>query len=104
MTEQSVKDDLEVVVNLASEGGERTILGEGPWWDLKKQVLYFIDIRGLKVHEYSPKSKTTKTVNLTQKPGCGESIRNEIITKSLILFSTILIYMNFNSFLVGFFD
>jgi len=61
-----MEDDIEVVIQFE----ERTILGEGPWWDVANQKLYFIDIRGKKFHSYDPSSKSTKTIQLNKMPGC----------------------------------
>jgi len=35
-------------------GGVRTKLGEGPYWDAATDVLYFVDIRGCAIWQYSP--------------------------------------------------
>jgi len=58
-------DDLEVIVQTEP----RTILGEGPMWDVSKQVLYWVDIRGEKLHIYDPSTKTNRSINLHQTIG-----------------------------------
>ncbi|WP_219895001.1 SMP-30/gluconolactonase/LRE family protein [Aquisediminimonas profunda] len=35
-------------------GDVRTILGEGPYWDVRDQVLFFVDIRGYRLWRYDP--------------------------------------------------
>lgn len=32
-------------------------LGEGPYWDVKSQSLYFVDIGGNSIHKYVPATK-----------------------------------------------
>ncbi|XEC92641.1 SMP-30/gluconolactonase/LRE family protein [Paenibacillus tarimensis] len=38
-------------------------LGEGPSWDERNQVLYWVDITGKKLHMYNPQAKENKTVD-----------------------------------------
>ncbi|XP_047003096.1 regucalcin-like isoform X2 [Schistocerca americana] len=39
-------------------------LGEGPHWDADKKVLYFVDVRGNRVHKYDPLTRTLKSLTL----------------------------------------
>ncbi|ADU31705.1 SMP-30/gluconolactonase/LRE family protein [Evansella cellulosilytica] len=45
-------------------------LGEGPCWDEKKQVLYWIDILEKKIHRFKPVTNETQTIKLSQYIGC----------------------------------
>ncbi len=51
---QHLKTD-EVQVELTYES--KSILGEGAFWDHKNERLYWVDIDGMKVHIYDPKTK-----------------------------------------------
>lgn len=44
-------------------------LGEGPSWDADKELLYWVDILGKKVHRYDPAKHENNTVELSQAPG-----------------------------------
>lgn len=37
-------------------GDIRTVLGEGPYWDVRAQVLFFVDIRGCRLWRFDPAS------------------------------------------------
>ncbi|MDP4549432.1 SMP-30/gluconolactonase/LRE family protein [Alkalihalobacillus macyae] len=47
----------------------RTILGEGPSWDDQKQLLYWVDIEGKKVHAYNP--MTAGNIEMKQEQMVG---------------------------------
>jgi L-arabinonolactonase len=42
-------------------------LGESPLWDAEKQLLYWVDILGQKIHSYDPMLHTLKTFALSEK-------------------------------------
>ncbi len=46
------------------------ILGEGCAWDAKRQVLYWIDILGKRVFEYSPTANTNRLIPVDAYVGC----------------------------------
>ena len=46
-----------------------TLLGECPVWDVKEDVLYWIDIDGQKIHCYDPSSCNNTTRKLPFKAG-----------------------------------
>ena len=48
---------------------EKAILGEGPTWDDRRQVLYWLDITGKKLHIYDYTKGTNRTIKLDQMPG-----------------------------------
>ncbi len=43
---------------------EKSQLGEGCVWHCEKNLLYWVDINGQKLHIYNPKDKSNKTINL----------------------------------------
>ena len=45
------------------------LLGEGPVWDAKQQMVYWVDILKGAIHEYSPKNKIHTTIFLNQMIG-----------------------------------
>jgi sugar lactone lactonase YvrE len=47
----------------------KAALGEGPCWDSEKQLLYWVDIMGKKVHVYNPKENTNRTISVDGYPG-----------------------------------
>lgn len=55
--------ELELVIDA------RATLGEGPSWDAKNQLLYWVDIRGKKVHIYDPKSNNSRSIDTGQQVG-----------------------------------
>lgn len=55
---------LELIVN------NKSILGEGPWWDNNKKILYWTDGLGCKIHAYNVISKVNRTINVNQYVGC----------------------------------
>lgn len=48
---------------------EQAILGESPVWDEQSQLFYWVDILGQYIHEYSPKTKRTRSIKINQMPG-----------------------------------
>ena len=47
----------------------RCLLGEGPVWDAKQQMLYWVDILNGAIHGYAPKNKMYTTIQLDQLIG-----------------------------------
>ena len=45
----------------AIENLPRCDLGEGPWWDVETQMLYWVDISGHKIHRWAPPRAQTET-------------------------------------------
>lgn len=52
-------------------------LGEGAIWNYKSQELYWIDIEGMKVHIYNPKTKTNRSINTPSRIGTIVPIDSE---------------------------
>ncbi|MDQ0298033.1 sugar lactone lactonase YvrE [Salibacterium salarium] len=48
---------------------EKALLGEGPSWDDRKNVLYWVDIMGENIHCYHPESQKNQTIAVGQHPG-----------------------------------
>lgn len=44
-------------------------LGEGPFWDSKKEELYFVDISNKQVHIFAPSSNSVKRITFDQEIG-----------------------------------
>ena len=57
-------DCLDLVNNAKAE------LGEGPVWDNRHHLLYWIDIEKHLVHIYDPVTEVDKTINVGQRIGC----------------------------------
>ncbi|CAM3987876.1 SMP-30/gluconolactonase/LRE family protein [Bacillus paramycoides] len=45
-------------------------LGEGPCWNEKKQILYWVDIIEKKLYLYNPANNTNRMITLDQQIGC----------------------------------
>jgi sugar lactone lactonase YvrE len=45
------------------------LLGEGPVWDHKRRLLYWLDILNGEIHQYSPHQKTHRTIGVNQMIG-----------------------------------
>ncbi|WP_036530747.1 SMP-30/gluconolactonase/LRE family protein, partial [Novosphingobium resinovorum] len=45
------------------------MLGEGPVWDAARGCLWFVDIKGHKLHRFDPASGTLNTVKAPEEPG-----------------------------------
>eukprot|EP01114_Cavostelium_apophysatum_P014281 TRINITY_DN3660_c0_g1_i1.p1 TRINITY_DN3660_c0_g1~~TRINITY_DN3660_c0_g1_i1.p1 ORF type:complete len:294 (+),score=55.80 TRINITY_DN3660_c0_g1_i1:82-963(+) len=62
-----MSDELLVV----SSPAPRVILGEGPFWHIRKQLLYWIDIRGKRLFITDPKKNhDSQVIELDQMIGC----------------------------------
>jgi len=48
----------------------RSVLGEGPVWHAEKQVLYWVDIKGNKLHVFNPATKQNRTISTPKFIGC----------------------------------
>jgi sugar lactone lactonase YvrE len=48
----------------------RALLGEGPLWDARQELLYWVDIEAGRVHSYDPVSGADSAVELGQRVGC----------------------------------
>lgn len=55
---------------------EKATLGEGPHWDGQKNVLYWVDIIGQKLHQYDPKRNENRTFQLDQYIGAAVPAEN----------------------------
>jgi len=66
----------EIQAELLYQTKEVTILGEGPSWNSKQGVLYWVDIRTNKIHCYNPNTRTNDTITLDQSPGCVVSTKS----------------------------
>jgi sugar lactone lactonase YvrE len=44
----------------------QAVIGEGPFWDSKDSILYWVDIAGRKLHIHDPKAGTNREVTLAQ--------------------------------------
>ena len=47
----------------------RALLGEGPIWDARAGVLYWVDISGCKVHIFNPATGTDRAIDVGQPVG-----------------------------------
>ncbi len=48
----------------------RNILGEGPWWSVDEQVLYWIDIKKPSLQRWNPETKEHKFWSMPAEIGC----------------------------------
>jgi len=48
----------------------RSVLGEGPVWHVERQVLYWVDIKGNKIHTYNPATKENRSIATPAFVGC----------------------------------
>lgn len=55
--------------NIEVVGAVSSLLGEGPVWDAKQEIIYWIDILNGHLHSYQPKNKIQKTIPLNQLIG-----------------------------------
>jgi sugar lactone lactonase YvrE len=51
-------------------------LGEGPCWDARHQLLYWVDIERFELHVYNPATKTDRAINV------GQHIGSAVVRKS----------------------
>ncbi|RSL32144.1 SMP-30/gluconolactonase/LRE family protein [Salibacterium salarium] len=59
---------------------KKALLGEGPSWDETKEVLYWVDIEGEKIHRYHPNRQENQTLETGQHPGAVVVHRsNEVV-------------------------
>jgi sugar lactone lactonase YvrE len=49
----------------------KALLGEGPCWDDRDGLLYWVDIAEMRVHSYDPQSGLNRTIQLDQKVGAA---------------------------------
>lgn len=57
----------------------RAVLGEGPSWDARKQVLYWVDVIGKKVHIYNPATNTDREISTGQYVGAVVPCQDESV-------------------------
>jgi sugar lactone lactonase YvrE len=58
-----MNNELELVVDAKAS------LGEGPCWDIEKQLLYWVDINEKKVHIHHPEKNENREIQLDQQVG-----------------------------------
>lgn len=63
----NVNDNLELLLEPST-----TILAEGPCWDEKNELLYWVDILGKSLNIYNFDEKKNKKIQLNQYIGCGK--------------------------------
>ncbi|MGI9551277.1 MAG: SMP-30/gluconolactonase/LRE family protein [Aurantibacter sp.] len=51
-------------------------LGEGPVWDWREQLLYWVDIEGYKLHQYSPSAKKNQSWDFDEMIGAAVPMKN----------------------------
>lgn len=45
------------------------VIGEGPWWDARAGLLYWIDVKGRRLHAFDPETAADRAVGLGKQPG-----------------------------------
>ena len=56
-------------IELKIEKTARATLGEGPLWDWRENLLYFVDIEGQSIRRYDPETETELVIPSPQKVG-----------------------------------
>lgn len=56
-------------IMLKIEKTSRAALGEGPLWDYRENLLYFVDIEGKSIRQYNPLTQVEKAIPTPQKVG-----------------------------------
>ncbi len=59
---------LELQVDVVTN--HKCLLGEGPVWDSKHKMIYWVDILNGEIHEYSTQQKIKNTIHVQQMIGC----------------------------------
>lgn len=54
----------------------KSLLGEGPIWDWKKQLLFWVDIEGCRLHRYDPTTKKKRYWQFDEMPGAAAPMHN----------------------------
>jgi sugar lactone lactonase YvrE len=49
----------------------KAALGEGPAWEARTNLLYWLDIKGHTVHLYDPQNRTDRSIDVGQQTGCA---------------------------------
>ncbi|WP_438433134.1 SMP-30/gluconolactonase/LRE family protein [Gorillibacterium sp. sgz500922] len=49
----------------------KAVLGEGPSWDAERELLYWVDIEGERVHEFNPADGTDRTIPVGRMVGAA---------------------------------
>ncbi len=57
-------EKIKIVISAKAE------LGEGPSWDTRQHLLYWVDINRHLVHIYDPKTSVDRTIDVGQEVGC----------------------------------
>ena len=56
-------------LNIEIVGSKISLLGEGPVWDAKQGIIYWIDILNGQLHSHHPKTNTEASIALDQMIG-----------------------------------
>ena len=58
-----------VIYELTIEKTSKALLGEGPLWDYRENLLYFVDIEGQNIRKYDPATKREWVIPTPQRVG-----------------------------------